>query len=200
VSDELCVWHKDPIFEGIVNQLIIDLKPNRFVETGTYRAETIRYIAERYPNLPIYSTEIRADFYTFSVILCKPYPNIKLFNMNSPDFLKMLYDELKCGLSMFWLDAHWWDYVPLRDECKIIATLNEYVILIDDFASNNPRFGGDVFADGHENNLAYVADILGKKCFVPNYPSFPPYHKGYGLFIKGVDYPCPKHMREEKLE
>ena len=193
------VWHQDPIFEAIVNKLITDLKPKRFVETGTYLAETTRYIARKYPWLQVHSVEIRLDFFERSAISCKFLTNVKLYCMSSPDFLKMIYDTLKDGLTVFWLDAHWWEYVPLRDECKIIATLDKYVAILDDFASNNPRFGGDVFAGGHENNLSYVADILGKKCCVPNYPSFPPYNKGYGIFIKGVDYPCPEKMREETI-
>jgi hypothetical protein len=194
------VWHKDPNCEALVNDIITKLKPDRFVETGTHMAWTLMYIAKRYPDLPIYSAEIDQQYFASSVHNSKPYPLIRLFNMNSPDFLKLIYNELKKGLSFFWLDAHWWQYVPLRDECKIVATLDKYVALVDDFASNDPRFGGDVFAGGHENNLTYLADILGKKCYVPNYESLPPDHKGYGLFLKGVKYEVPKTMREETVK
>lgn len=194
------VWHEDVYLEKLINDIMKKLQPDRFVETGTHMGWTLMYMAKKYPALPMYSVEIDNGYYAISVHNCEPYPNIKLYHMSSPDFLKSIYDEvLSQGLTLFWLDAHWWKPVPLRDECKLISTLDKYVVLIDDFACNNPRFGGDVF-DGVENNLAYVADVLGKKCFRPNYPSIPPYKKGYGLFLKGVEYQVPEYMKEEELK
>jgi len=199
INAHYTVWHEDPNLEALVNHIMETLKPDRFVETGTHMGWTCMYMAKRYPLLPILSVEIDKQYYDISVHNCKPYPNIKLFYMDSRYFLKTIHPILRSGLSLFWLDAHWWNPVPLRTECRIIASLDRYVVLIDDFASKNPDFGGDVFPDG-ENNLAYVADILGKRCYVPNYPSLPPYHKGYGLFVKGVDYQPPKTMREETIK
>jgi len=200
INASYTVWHEDPNLEALVNHIMETLKPDRFVETGTHMGWTCMYMAKRYPSLPIRSVEIDGEYFSKSVHNCKPHPNVMVFHMSSPDFLNMIYfDVLKRGLTLFWLDAHWWTPVPLRAECRIIAALDKYVVLIDDFASKNPDFGGDVFSDG-ENNLAYVADILGRRCYVPNYPSLPPYHKGYGLFLKGVDYKPPETMREEKIE
>ena len=201
INASYTIWHEDPNLEALVNHIMKTLKPDRFVETGTHMAWTLMYMAKRYPSLPIFSVEIDGEYYSRSVHNCKPYPNVKLYHGSSPNFLNLIYfDVLKDGLTLFWLDAHWWDPVPLRDECKIVATLDRYVCLLDDFACDNPRFGGDVFAGEHENNLQYVADIMGKRCFRPNYESLPPYHKGYGLFIKGVDYQPPKFMREDSIE
>jgi len=50
-----------------------------------------------------------------------------------------------------------------------------------------------------ENNIEYLADILGKRHYRPNYEALPPYHRGYGLFIKGVDYTPPKSMRADGI-
>jgi len=193
------IWHKDPNCENLVKHIMETLKPDRFVETGTHMGWTDIWMAQHYPSLPIFTVEIDDQYYAASVHNCKPYPNITLFHMSSPDFLRLIYNELKKGLTFFYLDAHWWQYVPLRDECKIIVTLDKYVLLVDDFACNNPRFGGDVFS-GVENNIDYLADILGKRHFRPNYEALPPYHKGYGLFIKGVDYKPPSTMREDGVE
>jgi len=196
------IWHKDPNCENLVRDIMEKLKPDRFVETGTHMGWTDMWMADHYPGLPIFSVEIDDQYYAAAVHNCKPYPNIKLFHMSSPEFLKQLYDEFKKGLTLFSLDAHWWSYVPLRDECKVIVTLDRYVALLDDFACNNPRFGGDVFEGnaakpGTENNIDYVADIMGRKHYRPNYVALPPYHKGYGLFLKGVDYVPPNTMKEE---
>jgi len=199
------IWHKDPNCENLVKHIIETLKPDRFVETGTHMGWTDMWMAQHYPSLPIFTVEIDNQYYSIAVHNCKPYPNIKVYHMSSPHFLRLIYDELKKGLTFFYLDAHWWQYVPLRDECKIIVTLDKYVILVDDFACNNPRFGGDTFGGdashpGIENNIEYLADILGKRHYRPNYEALPPYYKGYGLFIKGVDYTPPKTMREEGIE
>jgi len=199
-SLHVTVWHEDPKLEALVNDIMETVKPDRFVETGTHMAWTVMYMAKHYSSLPILSVEIDDEYYYISAHNCKPYSNVKLYHLSSPNFLNLIYfDVLKHGLSFFWLDAHWLDYVPLRDECKIVATLDRYICLIDDFACDNPRFSGEVFG-GHENNLQYVADIMGKRCFRPNYPSFPPYHKGYGLFIKGVDYKVPNYLKEDVID
>jgi len=196
------IWHKDPNCENLVRHIMATLKPDRFVETGTHMGWTDMWMAEQYPSLPIYTVEIDNQYYATAVHNCKRYPHIKLYHMSSPDFLRLIYDELKKGLTFFSLDAHWWQHVPLRDECKVIVTLDKYVALLDDFAVKNPDFGGDSFEGtpekpGIENNIDYVADIMGRRHWRPNYEALPPYHKGYGLFIKGVEYKPPETMREE---
>lgn len=191
------IWHKDPNCENLVKHIMESLKPDRFVETGTHMGWTDMWMAQHYPSLPIYTVEIDAQYYGVAVHNCKPYPNVKLYHMSSPDFLRLIYDELKKGLTFFFLDAHFWQYVPLRDECKVIVTLDKYVILVDDFACKNPDFGGDTFSGKFANNIEYLADILGKRHYRPDYEALPPYHKGYGLFIKGVDYTPPESMKEE---
>ena len=223
------VWHFDPNFAAVIIDLLIKCAPDRFVETGTYRAETIRWIANRFPALPIFSTEINPNFYAKSVKACRLYGTISISNMSSPDFLKDMYGRLSSGLSVFWLDAHWGDYLPLRDECKIISSLDRYVIIIDDFETRNPKFDGDFHeTDGGVTsrrnfnvNLEYVSDLLGRRCLVPNYHPIkvsPTYkfvqryvngltpfrmvkgYKGYGIFVKGVAYDPPHFLKEETLE
>lgn len=193
------VWHQDPYLTRLIIDLIEGMGVARFVETGTHMGWTCMWMATRFPKLPIFTVEIDEEYYNISVQNCKPFQNVSIFHNSSPDFLLALHAYFKAGLSLFWLDAHWWSPVPLKDECKVLSDLDRYIILIDDFASNNPRFKGDVFADG-ENNLAYVADSLKvRTCYKPNYQSFPPDHKGYGLFIKGVDFICPEWLKEDEL-
>lgn len=201
IQTHYTVWHEDAYLEALVKDIMEKLKPDRFVETGSHMGWTLMWMAKRYPGLPIYSAEIDDAYFQASLHNCKPYPYIQLFKMNSPDFLRSILADNPLhnwGLTLFWLDAHWWPPVPLREECKVVSKLGRYVCLIDDFACKDPDFGGDVF-EGRENNLSYVADIMGPRCWRPNYPSLPPYNKGYGLFLKGVSYSPPGFMKEDVL-
>lgn len=192
------VWHDDPNLEALVVDVMAKLRPDRFVETGTHMAWTTMWMAERYPDLPIYSAEVDDGYWRASLHNAEPFKNVHLYHMDSRAFLRELMPTLREGLNLFWLDAHWWAPVPLRDECRIVESLDRYACLVDDFGCRDPDFGGDSF-DGVENNLIYLADIMGPTCWRPCYEPVPPYRKGYGLFLRGVNYWPPETMREEVL-
>lgn len=207
VFDFMEVWHFDENFASIVKDIIEKLNPKRFIETGTYHAETIRWIANRFPNLPIYSTELSDKNYEIAIAKCKDYSSIKLYQVDSPKFLRALYDEFKNDLNIFWLDAHGNEDssapLPTRLECEVLKSLDRYIIMIDDFNTKDPYFPGN----GHKHDggvtdrknfnlgLDYVSDILGPKCLVPNYKP-KEFNRGYGIFIKGIEYTNPL-LKEE---
>ena len=201
------VWHKDSHLESIVRHVIETAKPDRWVETGTHMGWTSLWVAQNYPWLPIYTVEVDADYYAKAKENLAPYPQAHVVLGSSPDFLWRLLPSLKRGLTLFWLDAHWWPPVPLREECQIIAQLDRYVCLIDDFASWGPDFGGDIFystapnhGDAYLNDISYVASALGQRYHRPIYTPRPGY-KGVGLFQNGVDYTPPADlMKEETLD
>lgn len=199
------VWHNDPTMEVFIRHLIETIKPDRWVETGTHMGWTSIWVAENYPNLPIYTIEVDPDYYVSSKENLAPYPQVALSFGSSQDFLRKLLPVLRKGLSIFWLDAHWWPPVPLRDECKVVASLDRYICLLDDFTCWGPDFSGDTFwslppcnGEARLNDLSYTADILGQKCYRPDYQSMPGY-KGYGLFTKGVNYTPPPSLKVETL-
>jgi len=206
IKSHYTVWHDDPNLEALVLDLMGRLRPDRFVETGTHMAWTLMWMAERYPDLPIYSAEIDRDYWRISLHNTARFQNVHLYRMDSPAFLRDIFPIMSRGLNLFWLDAHWWPMnsekgmtpTPLRAECEIVEELESYACLVDDFACRDPDFQGDVF-DGQENNLRYLSDIMGPSCWRPSYRSLPPYNKGYGLFLKGVDYVPPPTMREDSF-
>lgn len=201
------VWHDDPSFEAVVRHVIENVKPDRWVETGSHLGWSSAWVAENYPGLSVHTVEVDPVFYAKARDNLEPYPQVKTNFGSSPDFLRSIFSTLNEGVSVFWLDAHWWPPVPLRDECKIISSLNRYVCLIDDFASWKPDFGGDIFysvAPNHGaaylNDVAYVASELGGVYYRPIWEPKPGY-KGVGLFMKNVDYvPPPELMRRETID
>lgn len=192
------VWHNDPNLEFFIRHIINNTKPDRFVETGTHMGWTSMWVGSNYPSLPISTVEVDDQYFHLSSENLSEYPQVSVTHGSSPDFLRSLLPLLRDGLPMFWLDAHWWPPVPLREECKIVASLDRYICILDDFYCSNPDFEGDTFDGSRQNRLDYVSDVLGPRCFRPAYPSQPGY-KGYGLFAKGVDYTVPGTMKEDVL-
>lgn len=191
--DKSWTWHRDERLMNIYIDMLKQVKPDRWIETGTFYAQTIRWLADRYPNLEIYSTELLVSNYEAAKFFCEPfYPTIHLWHKNSPDFLREIYDKIKDDINIFYLDAHGESYLPLRDECEVISKLKKYIIIIDDFETKSPPFQGDWA------NLMYVSDILGKKCLVQSYEPQETC-RGNGIFVKGIKYDPPSDLKEEKI-
>lgn len=196
------VWHNDAKLVEFVRHLIETLRPARWVETGTHMGWTSAWIAAHYPWLPIYTVEVDPEFFRMASANLEEYPQVSIRHGDSVDVLAKLLPLLRDGLSVFWLDAHWWPPVPLRDECHLVSKLDRYVCLLDDFSCWGPDFSGDTFytiapnsGDAYLNDVTYVADFLGKRYWRPKWTPLPS-SKGVGLFTKGVSYVPPYDLME----
>ena len=200
------IWHEDLRLEKVMRDIIERANPDRWVETGTHMGWTSLWVAETAPHLPIYTVEVDSTYFQHSAENLENYPQVSIRQGHSPEFLQRLMPLLKTGVSLFWLDAHWYPPVPLRDECRVISQLDKYICVIDDFFCWEPYFHGDTFfsiypASGEAtlNSLAYVADILGTECYRPSYQQGVG-GKGYGIFIKGIPFtPDPELTKLETL-
>ena len=143
--------HNDPILQKAFKKLVEELKVTSIVETGTFMGYSTSFMAENFPNIPIYTGEINPKNYSAATRNLKKFKNVKTFNKNSPDFLENLIKNKLLGEKpLFFLDAHWLNYWPLEDEIKIISEkIKKAIILIDDF-----KIPG---------NEAFVYDKYGKK-------------------------------------
>jgi hypothetical protein len=72
-----------------------------------------------------------------------------------------------------YLDAHWNDYLPLRDELSIVRSWDNTVALIDDFkVPFDPHFGWDKYDEDREICLEHIAGTFGDNpVYFPNYPA-----------------------------
>lgn len=200
------IWHNDPNLERFIRHIIETVKPDRWVETGTHMGWTSAWVATHYPDLPLYTVEVDPEFHRKSVENLAQWPQVHVAHGSSPEFLERLLPMLRTGTTIFWLDAHWWPPVPLRRECKIVASLDRYVALLDDFSCWDPDFSGDTFygrapsgGSAHLNDLYYVGPEMGYSCWRPSYQPQPGY-KGVGLFLKDVEYtPPPELMRPDTI-
>jgi hypothetical protein len=174
-------FHRDPIYGGLVLDLLSAFKFTSFVETGTFRGYTTELIATRHPELTVYSSEVVQSTYDAAHRALKKYPNIKLSLKNSDEWIAELLKTGELGAQpFFFLDAHWQTYWPLRAELRHISDAGiKAVSVIDDFeVPGRPDFGFDVdgggqLTAGEKCNLDYIRPSLGAqnryKALFPKY-------------------------------
>jgi hypothetical protein len=164
-------FHLDPIYRQFIIDLAASLPFTAFAETGTFRGYSTELIASRFPKLPIFTSEVYEPSYRIAKAALNKYPNVTAELRSSDEFLQKLLESDALGkFPLFFLDAHWQRYWPLRAElAHIAATSLPAVIVIDDFqVPGQPQFGFDVdgggeVVDGLNCNLEYVLPSLGKE-------------------------------------
>lgn len=130
----------------------------------------------------IHSVDVDEHSYRSAKELFQSNPNIFLHHGSSQEFLEtFLANEPGEGNDLFFLDAHWGKYWPLRDELAVIRALDKFLIVIDDFmvpGKSNPSlphgaFGFDMYK-GRILNWAYISDAftsIDARVFYPAKPN-----------------------------
>jgi hypothetical protein len=122
----------DPELHRTIRKLRDDFRAQNFVETGTYEGETALAMSLLFDR--VFTCDVKdwprpVDFYFAD--------NLIYETKSSPDFLRAHLTEIR-NQSLFFLDAHWGAYWPLRDELQIIYSQCEKpVVIIDDFDAGN---------------------------------------------------------------
>ena len=161
-------FHHDPIYRGVMLELVEALPFTSFVETGTYRGYSTELIASRHPKLPVFTSEVYEPSYHLARRALRKYPNITADLGSSDKWIEALLRDKKPGdFPLFFLDAHWQQYWPLRAELAHIADSGlRSVIVIDDFeVPGQSQFEFDIDGGGEQIaglkcNLDYIAPSL----------------------------------------
>ncbi|HUD86252.1 MAG TPA: class I SAM-dependent methyltransferase [Xanthobacteraceae bacterium] len=144
-----------------------------YIETGTYLGSTTHFLATtaRRRGAPVYSCEINDDHYEIASRTVGDMENVHLHHGNSVDFLRSLSTTVSDAVNFVYLDAHWYDYLPLRDELSVIGDWPNTVVMIDDFkVPFDERFGWDRYDDEREICMAYIEGSIGAGAvYFPNY-------------------------------
>jgi hypothetical protein len=140
----------DPDLVLMIKKLQGDFRLLNFVETGTYDGETsiaMSLLFDRVFTCDVKDWKRRLEFYYAR--------NVIYETKSSPEFLREHLPEIRTQ-SLFYLDAHWGAYWPLRDELAIVfSQCQNPVILIDDFDAGNGLFF-DQYKD-QRLDFAYIA-------------------------------------------
>lgn len=134
---------------------IIDVwNPEVIVETGTFRGATTEWFAKN-TSVPILSCEKNRRFFLQSKERLSKWKNVYLKFQDSRDFIRKLAAIDIAGKKiLFYLDAHWEEDLPLREELLLIfKQFSCPCVIIDDFKV--PFDAGYCFDDyGYEKKLS----------------------------------------------
>lgn len=144
----------------VLNQLKQQYGIETVVETGTHMGYTTAYFASSFKR--VHTIEINAETYNKAKRNLDCFPNVTCHLGGSEVILQELLPSLEGEMVLFYLDAHWQKFWPLRDELKEIAQTHRdnCIIVIDDFKVPTRK---DVPYDkygSHECSFDYVKDLL----------------------------------------
>jgi hypothetical protein len=163
--------HRKLIFRDLMGTLDFDA----IVETGTWIGDTTGYMAKT-TGLPVYTCELDKRFHSIAKMRLQGFENVTFVLSDSRSFLKELARTEPGMKTVFvYLDAHWHEDLPLREELELICTgWEEFVILVDDFqVPGDEGYGYDDYGKGKALSLTLFPDIISKHALIPFFPAVP---------------------------
>lgn len=146
-----------------------------YIETGTFLGMTTDFLSRTAMARGgrVLSCELDDRHFAIANRTVGHRQNVDLRHANSVDFLGLLRAKLSQATNFVYLDAHWGDYLPLRDELAILKEWPKTVVLIDDFkVPSDLRFGWDKYDEEREICLEHIAGSFGDKgVYFPSYPA-----------------------------
>jgi hypothetical protein len=156
-------WWEQPmngqaIRTELARHLILQCKIARIVETGTLLGATTEFFAQF--GVPVTTAELSPDLARKSRARLSKWKNVEVRAYASVRVLRELAREpIDRGVpTLFYLDAHWEDRLPLRKEAALaIAHFPKAILLIDDFAvPDDPGYGFDDYGPDKRLTLEYL--------------------------------------------
>ena len=145
------------------------------VETGTYLGESTTYFAAA--GCPVYSSELNPRYLGYARMRLRARPNAQIWLGDSRKFLRQLIENSSVPKDrvFFYLDAHWHDDLPLREEVELIfRNWKRPVVMVDDFqVPGDSGYQFDDYGEGKTLSLRYLEPVahLGFTPFFPTLPS-----------------------------
>jgi hypothetical protein len=159
----------------LVSELVVNLRPDAIVETGTYLGTTTEFLAQT--GLPVYTIEADQRNYGFARARFWRTQNVTLFYGDSRAALRKLFDwplrEMVRRTLFFYLDAHWDADLPLAEELEIVfSRCPAAIVMLDDFeVPLDPGYGYDDYGPGKVLTASYIAPVVSKHQLQTFYPT-----------------------------
>ena len=157
----------------IVEDLFDRIGFDRVVETGTFWGATSAYFAFRF-GVPVHTSELLPRNHHMAARKLRDTPGVDLRLLDSRALLRSLAGDSAntSGRTFFYLDAHWYDDLPLAEEIELIAgSWQDFAILVDDFAvAGDAGYGYDDYGPGRALDASYVSGLLSRHGLGLYYP------------------------------
>lgn len=142
------------------------------IETGTYRGTSTEFFSAVF-GVPVETVEGDPRLHAYSRRRLAFDPKVTVSLGDSRAFLRRLATERADATPFVYLDAHWADDLPLREELEIIAgTWQKAVVMVDDFAvPGDPGYGYDDYGPGKALVEEYLPPLPGWSVRYPAAPS-----------------------------
>lgn len=166
-------FNGQPIRKEIFNQIVSSIALDRIVETGCFMGDSVAFMSQT-SGLPVLSSEINPHFFRIAKRRLVGFPSVALEHSDSRRFLRSLVERGLCGeQTFFYLDAHWLEDLPLREEVDLIGThWSQFVIMIDDFkVPDDPGYGYDRYGSDKMLTLGYLGPQIDTHNLVSFFPA-----------------------------
>jgi hypothetical protein len=163
--------HRKAIFGDIIKAIKFDA----ILETGTWIGNTTGYMRKT-SGLPVYTCEINQRFHSLAKMRLQEIPDITFALGDSRSFLRKLASQgIANKLVFIYLDAHWYEDLPLKEEVDIICSIwKNFVIMVDDFqVPGDSGYGYDDYGNGKALSMSGFSDTFLEHGLVTFFPSLP---------------------------
>jgi hypothetical protein len=142
-----------------IRSLVDRFDPDAFLETGTFLGHTTRFFSGN--NVPVYTVEVKPSIYAAAKVRLSIDPNDRIILKDSGSAVSDLARQKPFERPFAYLDAHWWEALPLPGEVRdLLTTWDDVLIAIDDFyVPGDEGYGYDEF-EGKPLSLEML-DISG---------------------------------------
>jgi hypothetical protein len=145
----------------IVNDVMEAVSFSAFIETGAYLGTTTEHFART--GMPVLSCEAVLSNFLISALRLNRYNNAELFLLDSRRFMSQTLKSHASSYArpLFYLDAHWYDDLPLPEELNFIfANVDEYFVVVDDFEVPGSKYFYDTYSNGNELTFKFLMPKL----------------------------------------
>jgi hypothetical protein len=153
--------------QRIFLDLAAHLPFNAIVETGTFLGTTTAFFTKT--GVPVYSVEANPRFYGYASMRFRRQRHlVHLHEGDSRRFLKHLaqLQDFPTSNVFFYLDAHWEEDLPLKEELEVIVSeWCDAVVMIDDFQVPETSYGYDDYGPGKALTLTYLKSLQHSQLF-----------------------------------
>lgn len=123
-----------------IDYLIHRYDVDAIIETGTHVGDTTEYLSKQYSHLPIITCDINDQYLAVARNRLSGRTNVSVLNESGEQVVRDYGSRYRQPL--FFLDAHWEEYWPLRDE---LSNIQRGVVAVDDCKIHDESYYYDVY-------------------------------------------------------